>query len=57
LSGTVWGRVEVSRERGGEKIQCGVEIGTIFEMRGGDGDKLLSPCHPLLQVSVFESLA
>jgi len=32
----------------GAKLYYGVEMGTIFEMRSGDGDKPLSPCHPLI---------
>jgi len=39
VTGTGWGW--------GEKLQYGVGMGTIFEMQGGDGDKLLAPCHAL----------
>jgi len=30
-------------------------MGTIFEMRGGDGDQFLSPCHALIWNKVFRT--
>jgi len=46
VTGTGWGW--------GKKLQYGVGMGTIFEMRGRDGDQHLSSCHALLNTDIVQ---